>query len=70
MAGLKESETFRKRPPELNPDGQVWNNVKGKMKGVISISRKDIRKKVCNCLPRIQKKKELISFFFRHYEYA
>lgn len=56
--------------PELNPDEQVWNNVKSQMKGVISISRKDIRKKVCNCLLRIQKKKELICSFFRHYEFV
>lgn len=56
--------------PELNPDEQVWNNVKSQMKGVISISRKDIRKKVCKCLLRIQKKKELISSFFHHYEFV
>jgi transposase len=56
--------------PELNPDEQVWWNVKQQMKGVISISRADIRKKICNCLLRIQKKKELISSFFRHPEFV
>ncbi len=56
--------------PELNPDEQVWNNVKSQMKGVISISKQDIRKKVHNCMLRIQKKKELISSFFRHYEFV
>jgi transposase len=54
--------------PELNPDEQVWNHVKNQMKGVISVSKSDIRKKVCNCLLRIQKRKELISSFFRHPE--
>ena len=56
--------------PELNPDEQVWWNVKQQMKWVISISRVDIRQKVHNCLLRIQKKKKLISSFFRHPEFV
>lgn len=55
--------------PELNPDEQVWWNVKQQMKWVISISRVDIRRKVQNCLLSIQKKKKLISSFFRHPEF-
>lgn len=56
--------------PELNPDEQVWWNIKQQMKGVISVSTTDIRRKVHNCLLRIQKKKALISAFFRHPEFV
>lgn len=56
--------------PELNPDEQVWNHVKRQMKWVISISRKDIRRKVINCMLRIQKKKKLIGSFFEHPEFV
>jgi transposase len=55
--------------PELNPDEQVWWNVKQQMKWVISISSKDIRRKIHNCLLRIQKKKALIRAFFQHPEF-
>lgn len=56
--------------PELNPDEQVWNNAKDKMKGLISASKSEIHKHVSAKLFSIQKSKELIKSFFLHPEIA
>lgn len=55
--------------PELNPDEQVWHNVKQNTKGRFSASKRVLRDIVTRSLFRLQKKKELISSFFRHPEF-
>ena len=55
--------------PELNPDEQVWKHTKHELKWRIVRSTKEIRTVVSNALFRIQKKKELISSFFKHPEF-
>jgi transposase len=55
--------------PELNPDEQVWLHTREEMKGTFSASASMLRSNLTKALYKIQKKKELISSFFRHPEF-
>jgi len=56
--------------PELNPDEQVWKYTKWKMRWAFMASKKEIRAIVAKNLFSLQKKKELISSFFRHPDFV
>lgn len=55
--------------PELNPDEQVWHNVKQDTKWRFMACKKQLRKIVQQSLHRLQKNKKLISSFFLHPEF-
>jgi transposase len=54
-----------KRAPELNPDEQVWNEVKTNRIGKQPVKdKKDLKKRLCSALGSSQKKtKRILSFF-------
>lgn len=54
--------------PELNPDEQVWNQVKIDLKGRIVVSLDDMIDKVKRSLYRLQKQKDKVWSYFRHPE--
>ncbi len=53
--------------PELNPDEQVWNNVKNHVVGRTLVQDKpDLKKKIVGALRSLQKDSEKVRAFFKH----
>jgi len=52
--------------PHLNPDQQVWGNVKARVAKRTVTSKEDLKAKVISALRRLQKLPTLIQGFFRH----
>jgi transposase len=52
--------------PHLNPDEQVWGNVKARVAKRAVTTRDDLKAKVISALRRLQKLTRLIQGFFRH----
>jgi transposase len=52
--------------PRLNPDEQVWGNVKARVAKRTVTSEDDLKAKVISALRRLQKLKAVIQGFFRH----
>lgn len=52
--------------PHLNPDEQVWGNVKARVAKRTVTSKEDLKAKVISALRRLQKLTGIIQGFFRH----
>lgn len=52
--------------PHLNPDEQVWGNVKARVAKRTVTSKEDLKAKVISALRRLQKLEDVIQGFFRH----
>lgn len=52
--------------PHLNPDEQVWGNVKARVAKRAVTNKEDLKVKVIGALRRLQKLKGVIQGFFRH----
>jgi transposase len=52
--------------PHLNPDEQVWGNVKARVAKRTVNSKEDLKAKVISALRRLQKLTGIIQGFFRH----
>lgn len=52
--------------PHLNPDEQVWGNVKSRVAKRTAESKEDLKAKVISALRRLQKLTKTIQGFFRH----
>jgi len=52
--------------PRLNPDKQVWGQVKRRVSRRLVQNREDMKRLVLSALRRIQKLPELVKSFFRH----
>lgn len=51
--------------PELNPDEQVWNNLKNKLGRIRHESKHAMKKAAIACLQKLQKSKDTIRSFFQ-----
>jgi transposase len=57
---------FPPHAPELNPDEQVWNEIKHRQLGKQPIKNKlDLKKRLCSALKSLQQKAEMIRSFFQ-----
>ena len=52
--------------PHLNPDEQVWGNIKARVAKRAVTTKDDLKAKVISALRRLQKLKGIIQGFFRH----
>ncbi len=52
--------------PELNPDEDVWNNLKNQLKNVCCKNLKELRIKICKARYKLSRNKNKIFNFFRH----
>jgi transposase len=52
--------------PHLNPDEQVWGNVKARVAKQSVVNKMDLKQKVLGALERLRALPELVAGFFRH----
>ncbi len=52
--------------PQLNPDEQVWKNVKTRVAKQVPQNKEELKKMLLGALRRLQKLPAIIQGFFRH----
>jgi transposase len=63
---MLELEFLPAYSPELNPDEQVWKNIKERVSKKLPQDKYDLRRMVNEAFAYLKKSSHIISGFFRH----